>query len=72
MDKRGLVLNGMRELVRRFPLALRLVEDEEKEYGYRMRVGRGSIVSDYPPDECLEVILFWDNEEAYELTESFF
>ena len=60
MDKRGIVLNGMRELRRRF--ALSLEEDEGRECGYRMGVEIWNL-----NHECCEALLFWESEGGYEL-----
>ena len=67
MDKRGLVLNGMRELVARFPDNLSLEEDEGRTCGYRVEVERRNL-----NDECCEALLFWESEGGYALRDSYF
>ena len=62
MDKRGLVRNGMRELVGRFPRILRLEEDEGRVCGYRVRV-----LKYYINQECSEALLLWESEGGYTL-----
>ena len=62
MDKRGLVLNGLRELVVRFPRALSLVEDEGRACGYKVGVGGMNVTH-----ESCEALLFWESEGGYTL-----
>ena len=60
MDKRGLVLNGVIELMERFPDALSLRKDEGKTCGYKMDcMGINS--------KCAEALLFWESEGAYQI-----
>ena len=62
MDKRGLVLNGMRELVVRFPDILSLEEDEGRVCGYKVLVRCWKL-----NNECSEALLFWESEGGYVL-----
>ena len=54
------MLNGMRELVARFPDDLSLEEDEERECGYRAKIGIWNL-----NNECSEALLFWESEGGY-------
>ena len=61
MDNRGLLRNGMRELVVKFLYGLSLEEDEGRECGYRLRINLQRITQ-----ECHEALLFWKSEgEGY-------
>ena len=68
MDKRGLLRNGMKELVVKFPDDLRLQKDEGRDCGYRMRVGRRAMSRYRLTQEVCKALLFWESEgEGYEL-----
>ena len=62
MDKRGLVLNGMIELVVRFPDILSLEEDERRAFGYYILLSTWNI-----DNTCSEDLLFWESEGGYEV-----
>ena len=62
MDKRGLVVNGMRELVKMFPDCLYLEKDERRTCGYRIQLYAWNI-----ENKCSEVLLFWVSEGGYEV-----
>ena len=62
MDKRGLVRNGMRELVKMFPDCLSLEKDERRTCGYYILLSTWNI-----DNNCSEDLLFWESEGGYEV-----
>ena len=63
MDNIGFYINGMRDLVSRFPNELRLLNDKKREYGLKVRV-----ISWELSHECSMALLWWESEEDKQYT----